>query len=403
MLRPEKRPFPIKIYNMLATAVGMGERLDFEKIIKKARSNTKLQDLGADFNDTSLRKLIESTNSEAQLHPFGVLMLGEKLISQLENRLWAEYWFKKHPEILEQEVLPVVLITGLQRTGTTRMQRLFSAHPEARSLLSWEALYPAPIGTKSENKKRISRTRRNEKAVRWISPAFQSIHPIHADQPEEDVLLLDVHFMSSSAEAILNVPSYASWLTKQNHKEAYLYEIKLLKLLQWQKKGKFWVLKSPHHLEYLHLIREIFPYLKIIWMHRPIENCVPSFLSMLYYSRAMFSANVKKAVIVEHWLPKLSKMLESGLTFKKRYSGEIRDVFFDDFLKSEVDTVNEIISDISLISSQFPNDESIDDRYLSKHKYSLEDWHLNVNDLNDKFDFYHQAIFKQPKVKYRNG
>ena len=403
MLRPEKRPFPIRIFNILVAAAGIGKRLDFDKIVRKARSNTGLLDPGADFNETSLRKLIKSINSEAQLHPFGVLMIREKLISQLENRLWAEYWFKKYPEILEQEVLPVVLVTGLQRTGTTRMQRLLSAHPEARSLLSWEALYPAPIGNKAETTKRISRTKRNEKAIRWISPTFQSIHPIHVDQPEEDVLLLDVHFMSSSAEAILNVPSYASWLADQNHEEAYQYEIKLLKLLQWQKGGKFWVLKSPHHLEYLDLIKEIFPFLKIIWMHRQIENCIPSFLSMLYYSRSMFSAKVKKEAIVEHWLPKLSKMIGSGLVFRQKYPGEITDVFFEDFLKSEGDTVNEIINGVSYISSQFPRNDSIVDTYLSKHKYSLYDWQLNVTELNDRFKFYHQAIFEQTNVKNRNG
>ena len=88
-------------------------------------------------------------------------MIREKLTGQLENRLWVEHWFKRHPEILEQEVLPILLITGLQRTGTTKMQRLLSAQKGARALLSWEALYPAPIKTINESEKRIRRTQRS--------------------------------------------------------------------------------------------------------------------------------------------------------------------------------------------------------------------------------------------------
>ncbi len=394
MLKPEKRRIPIRAYNALANAIGFGQKLDFDQIISKSRANTSLHDFGSDFNEASLKNLIKSANSEARLHPFGVLMIKEKLISQLENRLWAEYWFKKYPEILQQEVLPIVLVTGLQRTGTTKMQRLLSGHPEARALLSWEALYPAPLGDINETEKRISRTRRNEKAVSWISPTFQSIHPIHTEQPEEDVLLLDVHFMSSSTEAILNVPAYAHWLSEQNHESAYLYELKLLKLLQWQKKGKFWVLKSPHHLEYLYLIRKVFPDVKVIWMHRPVEDSIPSFLSMLYYSRSMFSAEVEKQAIIDQWLPKLSKMLETGLDFKLQYPNEVIDVFFDNFVASENRIIDEVIAHIPFISGPFTQEiRNSQSKYMSTHKYNLRDWNLNINALHKKFNFYNKEIF----------
>jgi len=403
MLKPEKRRLLIRVYNTLANRIGFGQKLDFDQIIRKSRTNTNLHDFGSDFNEASLRNLILSANDEARLHPFGILMIKEKLISQLENRLWAEYWFKKYPEILDQEVLPVVLITGLQRTGTTKMQRLLSGHPEARPLLSWEALYPAPLEDINETGKRISRTKRNEKAVSWISPTFQSIHPIHSEQPEEDVLLLDVHFMSSSMEAILNVPSYAHWLSEQKHEGAYLYELKLLKLLQWQKRGKFWVLKSPHHLEYLHLIRSVFHDVKIIWMHRPVEDSIPSFLSMLYYSRAMFSAEVEKQAIIEQWLPKLTKMLKSGLDFKRQHPNEITDVFFDDFLDSENKVMEEIQESIPFISKKFTQEtKNIEMKYVSKHKYNLQDWNLNFNDLDKVFNFYHKEVFHSVDKKSGN-
>jgi hypothetical protein len=370
--------------------------LSFDKILKKARSNTGLHDLGSDFNEDSLKILINSIHDEAALHPFGRLMIKEKLIGQLENRLWAEHWFKKYPNILSQEVLPIVLITGIQRTGTTKMQRLLSVMPGARALLSWEALYPAPVGKALETSKRLKRTRRNEKAVKWISPVFQSIHPISTDKPEEDVLLLDLHFMSSSSEAIMHVPSYANWLSAQDHTEAYLYEKKLLKLLQWQRGGKYWVLKSPHHLEYLDIYENVFPDTRIVWMHRPIEDCLPSFFSMLYYSRAMFANSPDKKAIVDHWMNKVINMLRGGISYRSANSDKVSDVLFEDFLKSESEVLRKISNTFDLREEN--DDKKIQiggDRYMSKHRYGLEDWDLDLGELNLKFDFYHKAVFGQ--------
>lgn len=399
MLSEEKKPWAIQAFNIVNRLVDFQDNLEFDKLLRKARRNTGLKYLGDDFNEQSLRLLLQSISEEADLNPFGQLMIREKLISQLENRLWAEYWFAKHPEILEQETLPIILITGLQRTGTTKMQRLLSSLPKARGLYSWEALYPAPIGQADEIHKRIKRTRRNERAVRWISPTFQSIHPIHTDQPEEDVVLLDVHFMSTSSEAILNVPSYARWLEQQDQEEAYRYEKKLLKLLQWQRntiegahREDFWVLKSPHHLQYLAEFAKVFPKSHIIWMHRDPIYCLPSYLSMLYYSRNMFVDKVNKEGIKEHWLRKIKQMLSSGTIFREAYGEKILDLDFQELISSERETINKILS----FSNQ--PDHSVDlavlmtnaSGFVSKHKYNLADWDLTEDQINDFFaQYYH--------------
>lgn len=392
MLKPEKRPIPIQLYNTIFRSFGINGKLDCDRLIKKAKRNTGLQFLGTDYNEAALQVLIESINEEAQLHPFGNLMIREKLIGQLENRLWAEHWFMKHPEILDQDVLPIVMITGLQRTGTTKMQRLLSDQEGARALMSWEALYPAPIKESKETKKRIGRTKKNEKAVKFISPTFQSIHPIHTDQPEEDVLLLDVHFMSSSSEAIMHVPGYARWLEEQDHSEAYEYEKKLLKLLQWQKGGQYWVLKSPHHLQYLDEFTKVFPNSNIIWMHREIENCIPSFLSMLYYSRSMFTQHVNKKALKSHWLKKLSLMLDGGLAFRTSNPDKITDIKFTEFMKDEDRVIDEIMSRMLNGERKTIKMEGNNKSYVSHHRYQLADWDIESVELNGMFQRYNDLL-----------
>ena len=393
MLKPAKPPFAIQSYNRIFRLIGSAGSINLDKILKKGRKNTGLSDLGDDFNDEALLILVKSINEEAQLNPFGQLMIREKLIGQLESRLWATHWFKKYPEILEQDVLPIVLITGLQRTGTTKMQRLLSELPEARALFSWEALYPAPIGQFDETRKRIARTKRNEKVVKWISPTFQSIHPIFHDQPEEDVLLLDVHFMSSSLEAIMHVPSYARWLNSQNQTEVYAYEKKLLKLLQWQRGGRYWVLKSPHHLEYIDSFNRVFPDTRAIWTHRSTVQSVPSFLSMLYYSRSMFSDHVDKVDIKIHWLNKLADMLHTGLKFRSESPAKITDVTFSKFMQAE----NEIIAGIARkhpikLDDLRPDKINSKEKYVSKHNYQLSDWDLTEDDLKRQFHAYEDLV-----------
>lgn len=398
MLLKPITPLPIRAYNFLHDRTGVQKPLSFDYLLQKSRKKTGLSDFGNDFNAEALQLLLESINGEAKLHAFGRLMISEKLMGQLENRLWATHWFKKYPEILDQEILPIVLVTGLQRTGTTKMQRLLSELPNARALLSWQALYPAPLGDLNEEKRRIAKTRRSERAVKFISPIFQSIHPIHSEQPEEDVLLLDVHFMSTTSEAILEVPSYAKWLAGQDQIEVYNYEKKLLQLLQWQKGGNFWVLKSPHHLEYLNEFTAVFPNSKIVWMHRSPVDLVPSFLSMLFYSRAMFTREVDMDAIKFHWLNKLKVMVDKGLSYNKLNYDRIIDIHFQEFIENESVVVKRIASEASnFIGSVSDKSTSIGTRYKSRHRYNLADWNLNETDLNTYFIDYLQHIIKLSK------
>ena len=219
--------------------VGTKTKLEKDDLIKTARKATGLTDLGDMFWDKPLERMLTSLNEEARLTPVGRFISKQRLINLLAVRLRAEELFKKHPEILKQELYPVMVVIGLQRTGTTKLQRLLAADPDNRALMSWEALNPAPIkGDAKDGKNRIKIARTSERALKIMSPGFFAIHPVEHLAPEEDVLLLDVSFMSQTAEAITHVPSYAKWLEETDQSLAYEYMVRLLKLLQWQRPGK---------------------------------------------------------------------------------------------------------------------------------------------------------------------
>jgi len=373
----------------------LGSRINLDKdnLIKTARRETGLTDLGKDFWDEPLERLLKSMKEEAQLHPIGYFISKKRLVNLLSTRLKAEWWFKKHPSILDQELYPITLISGLQRTGTTKLQRLLSADPDTRSLLSWEALNPSPPINGKDNRVKFART--SEKALKIMAPRFFAIHPVEHQSQEEDILLLDVSFLSTTPEATMHVPSYASWLESIDQSPAYEYSAKLLKLLQWQSQAKRWVLKSPHHLEFLDLAKKYYGNVQFIWTHRRLTECIPSFLSMMAHSQSIFSDHVDIEQITNHWLKKTTYMLDKAIQFRKVNGQEelFTDNYYNSFLENPIEIIRIIYEKIGIwdpsLRTYFESAEmkNVRGKYGS-HQYNLADFNLNNEQIKNNYHHY---------------
>ena len=212
------RPLAVSTLNAAARLVGLPGHLDVGNMVARAKRRTGLEDFGDEWFLEPLTVLVDSINAEAQLTPLangyrrsvgggaGEAPAVERLLLQ-------------RPEIRDIDLGKVIVIAGLQRTGTTTLHRLMGAHPHSRVLLAWEALDPLP----SPARGRIRRARIAERVMAYMGPEFFAVHPIEHDAPEEDVLLLDLCFMSQSPEAVMHVPGYANWLEGQDHTKAYAY------------------------------------------------------------------------------------------------------------------------------------------------------------------------------------
>ena len=370
---------------ILGTEVSLNKDL----LIKNARKATGLHDLGKDFREEPLDRMLLSLNEEAQLHPVGRFITRQRLTNLLTIRLRAEDLFKKHPEILEQELYPVMMIVGLQRTGTTKLHRLLASDPDNRALLSWEALNPAPInGDAKDGRERIKFAKMSENALRIMSPGFFAIHPVEHLAPEEDVLLLDVSFMSQTAEAITHVPSYAAWLEQTDQSPAYEYMVRLMKLLQWQRPAKRWILKSPHHLEFLDLAYQHFGDVQYIWTHRNVYECIPSFLSMVSYSRVLFSNRVNEHQVAEHWVKKIGYVLTKALAFHEKNGNRLNftDVPYQELIREPLKLISKIYSDRNeQISPELEQIFSRSNQNNPKGKYGQHVYSLDDFGIDEKY------------------
>lgn len=381
--------------------IGTRVVLDKDSLIKTARNQTGLSDLGADFWDEPLDRLLTSINQEARLHPIGRFITKQRLVNLLSVRLRAEAYFKKYPEILDQDLYPISVILGLQRTGTTKLQRLMAVDPNCRALMSWEALNPAPLkGDDHTGLERIKQARLSEKALKKMSPGFFAIHPVEHLAPEEDVLLLDVSFMSTTAEATMNVPSYAAWLEKTDQSQAYQYTAKLLKFLQWQRPAKRWVLKTPHHLEFPHLISDNWGQVEFIWTHRDVQQAIPSFLSMLAYSRVLFSKEVSAEEVAHQWVRKISHMLKKAVEFRTDpvNNDKFLDVTYTDLISDSQGVLSRIYSkNGEKLTPDLEHLFRLEEKKSPKgkygvHRYDLSDFNINAPYIQNHTESYNQFL-----------
>ena len=248
------RPRAVRVANRLLPGP---RRLTRDALLDAARARAKLDDFGPPDFLEPLDVLLDSIAREARLTPVGHLITRERLIGVLVNRL--EVFAAHRPWTRPLELAPPVVITGLQRTGTTLLQRLLAADPSRRWLASWEALSPAPSRARAGADPRVAAAERAERALAYLAPDFFAVHPVHAHAPEEDVLLLDQAFRSTVPEATLRVPTYSRWLESADQTPAYRHERLLLSLLSRQRgANKRWLLKTPHHLEWLDVLFDVF-------------------------------------------------------------------------------------------------------------------------------------------------
>lgn len=379
--------------------------LSEDALVSAARQRTKLDDLGEDFESPvtrdALARLLAALEGEAQLHPFGRAVTRGTLVGAIATRLQLEQLSKDHPEIPALPVEAPVFIAGLARTGTTLLHRLLGCEPRLRPLLSWEGLSPAPLPGHSRDgdrpDPRMRRARMAEQALRYLAPEFFAIHPVEADGYEEDVLLQDGSFMSPTVDATMPVPEYSAWLHAVDQRPMYRYFRRLVQLLLWQRPGTY-LGKTPHHLENLPALLEVFPGAKVIVTHRDPAKVVPSFCSMMAHGRRLFSYDVNLQDIGRQFHAKQLAGVSDAREARRDLPREaFIDVHYVDLLADPMKQVrriydflgwelaDETVAAMNAFRGRNPKDKR------GAHRYAPEDFGLTRDQIDRDFSAYRDA------------
>lgn len=398
------RPRAIRMFNRVAPTPLL-PKLSASAIIDRARRATGERRFSDESFVEPLEVLVQSINEEARLHALGRVIQQTRLVNLVANRLRIDALYRAHPEIERTSLPPMLIIAGIPRTGTTLLQRLLAAHPDARWLPSWEALNPAPLrGERHDQSHRRRRVaRQSTAALRYLAPDFFAIHPIEPDAPEEEILLLDMAFLSQTAEAMLHVPRYAAWAEAADHTPAYGWLRRTLRLLQWLRPRSHWILKTPNHIEHLDALLDQFPEALVIQTHRHLTEVLGSFCSMVAHGRGIFSDHVDPIEVGRHWQRKIAYVLDKAARDRASSDRETRviDVRYSDLIADPVQTIRSIYEQAGIDALDWTDAQeqartrNRKDRY-GRHVYALEDFGLDANTIADIFADYHERYGTAP-------
>ncbi len=378
--------------------------LDEESIIAEARKKAELTDFGNESFLQSMRMLLKTMEEEARLNEIGRITQRARIVGLLVNRLRTEDYFKRFPEILEEEIREPLVIVGLGRTGTTMLQRLIASDPRILSVFWWESRNPAPFPSSNDvingsRDPRIIDAEAEVNAMIELAPELVAIHPIEAEASDEEIMLLEHSFFSTTPEALVNIPSYSAWLEQQDQTSGYEYLRQLLQFLQWQKKragvtGERWVLKSPHHLGFLDLLFKVFPDATVIQTHRDPVETIPSWASLIYTLRALASDSADPREVGHQWGGKFKMAMKRSLEIRDASIGRFIDIWYQDVLKDPITQIRRIYELVNMELT--PEAEHCMIKWTvehSRHKrpvhhYTLEEFGFTKENLERDFAEY---------------
>ena len=379
--------------------------LDADSIVAEARAAAGLTDFGDESFREPMRVLLRALDEEAQLTPIGRAAQRQRVVDLLVNRLRAEACFARHPEILDEAIRAPIVIVGLPRTGTTLLHRTIASDTQRQHAARWyECRHPAPLGDDTTGEDpRIARAEAEVRAMLEAVPALASMHPLDARAPDEEILLLEHSFYSTTAEGTANVPSYGEWLSRQDHRPAYRYLRRLLQLIQWQQRragsrAERWVLKTPHHLAYADLVLEEFPDALLVQTHRDPLESIPSLASFIHALWSLVSESVDAKEIGRQWNAKMAHGLAHCLEVRERFPGRFVDVWFQDAVRDPVEQARRIYGVAGLAWSG--DAEAAMRRFVATnpregrppHLYTLEEFGLTRAGIERDFAAYRERF-----------
>jgi len=367
---------------------------DENELLDEARRATGLSDFGSDDFLDGLRAL---TGLVAE-NPFtekGRKQHRGRLVQLLSTRLRIEEAFRRHPEIREREIVRPMFLTGLPRSGTSALFNLLAADPAARPLLLWEGIFPDPNWdiAPGEEDPRYRAMKAVSEQTRAKNPDFTKAHFADADTPEECVLLHAFGLDGGQLGYELMLEPYASWFARHDRRPLYRYYADLLRLLDWQRPGERWLLKTPSHLWALDALVEIFPDCSIVWNHREPATCIASISSMIWMivsDRVEMPATEFGPRVLAHY----ADSMDRGLAERARLD-ETRfiDVDYDALVKDNLGTAEGIYRHFGL---DFDGAREALETWAhehpqgkhGKHEYDLATYGLTREGVRERFADY---------------
>ncbi len=367
----------------------------FEDLHAAASRMTGLHDFGPDEYQEPLRVLLDSLERSAGLTGVGNTMHRSFVRGALGARLMSEDAFAKHPEHADVAVERPIFVTGIQRSGTTALQRLLHADPSAQGLEMWLTQVPQPRPPRDtwDDDPVYAMLKQGFEQHHAENPEMAGLHYITADTVEECWQLLRQSLTTAAYPALTHVPEYAAWLRAADWTPAYARYKQNLQLIGLNDPGKRWVLKNPSHLEALDAMMKVFPDALVVQTHRDPVVAVGSACSLAATTSRGWSTVFQGERL---GADVLDLLVTEARIFAEARAGydpaQFIDVEYDDLVGDPVGIVRRIYTDFDL-----PWDDTVEDAVRAehaasragprapRHEYSLADYGLTEDEVRAAF------------------
>ncbi len=366
-----------------------------EDLQASATRSCGLADFGSEEYLEPLQVLLDSCERSAGLTGVGNATQRGHLRGALAARLLSEAAFRRTPAYDDVVIERPLFVTGIQRSGTTALQRLLHAAPDAQGLEMWLTQVPQPRPPRE--------TWSDDPVFTMLDAAFRKhhernpdlagIHYMRADTVEECWQLLRQSMVTEAFVYLAHVPEYAAWLRTADRTPSYQRYRRNLALIGMNDPGRRWVLKNPSHLGALPALLEVFPDAIVVQCHRDPVESIGSACSLAATSTAgtstTFVGEQLGADVLEQqaWEARAAAQARADAR-----TGRFVDVEYADLVADPVGVVRRIHTEVDLpwdaaVQEAVEDDlaESRSGPRAPKHDYSLADYGLTESEVRAAF------------------
>ncbi len=373
--------------------------LNASQMLEKVQERTGLDDFGDDWFHRPMAVMLDAIKHEARLNPLGLYVAREQFEKVLCDRLWAQRWFARHPEILARPMPRPVVVAGPMRSGTTRLHRLLAADHRFSHLRFFETICPVPYPGFDEGlpDPRPAFAKRALRAIGMANPRTASIHPTGPMQPEEELGLLVNSMWGMKHEAQWQIPSYGRWAEREDPLPAYEQLGRLLRLVSWSQQDsslKPWILKTPQHMLDLPALLKVFPDARVIFIHRDPLAVVGSACSLVWNQTILYSDHTDPFRVGRQWLDKTHLQIERMRSARRDIaSGRMIDVHYEEMDSDWMGVMSRIYDFLGLeIEPALPAMATYMDNtgagVRRRHQYSLPEFGLKTGQVLERMASY---------------
>ncbi|KAG8346194.1 hypothetical protein TRVL_02983 [Trypanosoma vivax] len=295
------------------------ESFSFESVLadacKKANISVSSSNILADCE--RWQKLCSACGNKVSSSHLGKAMLRRRLVRAISERMAVEEVFRLNGHEIDREVIsePLVVL-GLPRCNGHQATHVLSRSGLFLTFKQSDTISPSLLLD-------IDRRDAFLREFRWFKrlyPDFSCVRTINPSQVDDDITLQLMCPQSYAWGLLHGLDEYLLECLQEDQTPVYQQTLRMCKLFQWYKRcGHFsenvlkevnpinnilevqkygtkdslhrtqWLIYSPFALLSVESLCNVFPDVKLIWVHRALSQCLPSLCSSLSIHNSIYT------------------------------------------------------------------------------------------------------------------